>query len=71
MQGLTEGRMVHFVDPTGAHRAAVVAEVLDKELGNVVLTVFTALLYEPVITWVDIPFDGGAKPMTWHWIEQA
>ena len=47
MEGLTVGRMVHYVAygtpggeyRAGAHRAAIVAEILDKDVGLCVLMV--------------------------------
>lgn len=41
MEGLTEGRMVHYVLPNGDHRPAVVVKVWNKEDGYVNLQVFT------------------------------
>lgn len=41
MDGLTEGRIVHFVMPDGEHRPAIVVKVWDKERGSVNLSVFT------------------------------
>ena len=41
MEGLTEGRMVHFVMPNGAHRPAVIVCVQEHGQGIVNLQVFT------------------------------
>ncbi len=41
MEGLTEGRIVHFVMPNGDHRPAIVVKVWSKENGNSNLQVFT------------------------------
>lgn len=41
MDGLTEGRIVHFVLPNGEHRPAMVVKVWNKETGYVNLQVFT------------------------------
>lgn len=45
MDGLTEGRIVHYVLPdgqsVGEHRPAIVVKVWDKEAGTINLTVFT------------------------------
>lgn len=72
MEGLTEGRMVHYV-VNGLHRAAVVTRVWDTVGGLVNLYVFpdgtTPLTNE---TPVSVRFDATAsKSNTWHWIEKA
>ncbi len=75
MEGLTVGRMVHYVAygtpggeyEAGAHRAAVVAEVKDAERGVCVLTVFNPT----GIHWNTAPYSAEPKPGTWHWIERA
>lgn len=41
MDGLTEGRIVHYVLPNNDHRPAVVVRVWNKEEGYVNLQVFT------------------------------
>jgi hypothetical protein len=41
MDGLTEGRIVHFVMPDDEHRPAIVVKVWNKETGYVNLQVFT------------------------------
>lgn len=41
MDGLTEGRIVHFVMPNGEHRPAIVVKVWSKESGVSNLQVFT------------------------------
>lgn len=41
MDGLTEGRIVHFVMPNGEHRPAMVVKVWSKEVGRCNLQVFT------------------------------
>lgn len=53
MEGLTEGRMVHYVMPDGTHAPAVVVKVWNKDNGLVNLSVFTdysnALPYSPEV----------------------
>lgn len=39
-EGLTEGRIVHYVMPDGRHRPAIIVRVWNKD-GTVNLTVFT------------------------------
>lgn len=43
MDGLTEGRIVHFVMPNGEHRPAIIVRVWDKREpdGSINLQVFT------------------------------
>lgn len=41
MEGLTEGRFVHFVLPNGEHRPALVVRVWNKDTGYINLQVFT------------------------------
>lgn len=41
MDGLTEGRIVHYVLPNGEHRPAMVVRVWNKSAGTVNLQVFT------------------------------
>lgn len=77
MEGLTVGRMVHYVAygtpkgefPQNAHRAAVVTVVEDAENGIVSLCVLnpTGMFFNQ-----HLPHDPTAeKPGTWHWIEKA
>ncbi len=76
MDGLTVGRNVHYVAygtpggeyEAGAHRAAIVAEVVNPETGECILM---------VINPTGIHFNkakynsGSGVPGTWHWIEKA
>lgn len=41
MDGLTEGRLVHYVMPDGQHRPAMVVKVWNKQDGYINLQVFT------------------------------
>jgi hypothetical protein len=73
MDGLTEGRMVHFVVPSGKHRAGIVLNVIDKKAGKVDLVVFSmpddglgGFLMNTNTEYSEEP-----KPGTWHWIEKA
>lgn len=76
MNGLTEGRMVHFVMPNGEHRPAVVVRVWNKETGYVNLQVLTdgsndGPGCEKGIRWetsVDYSEEFGIR--TWHWPEK-
>lgn len=76
MEGLTIGRIVHYVAygtpggeyQAGAHRAAIITEVKDAKRGLVTLAVFNPT----GIHWNVASYDErDKKPGTWHWIEQA
>jgi hypothetical protein len=87
MEGLTEGRMVHFVLPdgnnTGEHRPAIVVKVWRNgsdtipDDGSSNLQVFTDSLndgtqYAGGLVWrTSVSYDEAQKPGTWHWIEKA
>lgn len=80
MDGLTEGRMVHYVpsDAPDEHRAAVVCRVWSKAEGMVNLKVFwdgenDAKRQDYSVTgWVTSRrYDENMAPSTWHWIEKA
>jgi len=80
MEGLTEGRMVHFVMPDGEHRAAVIVRVWRPQVpeypGYCNLMVFpdggndgpenTA----GIRRMTSIVYSEAKKPNTWHWIER-
>lgn len=77
MEGLTVGRMVHYVAygtpngefPQGVHRAAIVTDVEDSEKGIVSLCVLnpTGMFFNQHLEFC----ADGSKPGTWHWIERA
>lgn len=81
MQGLTEGRIVHFVMPDGAHRPAIVVNVWQVSgqcEGYVNLQVFTdgandGQAFASGLLWqTSVCHDTDTKkPGTWHWIEPA
>ena len=80
MDGLTEGRIVHFVMPSREHRPAIVVKVWDIPGscdGYINLVVFVDGLNDvkPMDTtqWeTSICFDDVDKSSgTWHWIEKA
>lgn len=77
MDGLTAGRIVHYVGKSGQHYAAIVTAVKD-EAGTIDLTVF------PPAQCPAVDLLGGAgcwrkaiehsetpAANTWHWIERA
>lgn len=76
MEGLTVGRMVHYVAygtpggeyEAGAHRAAIVAEVIMPDSGEC-----TLMVINPTgIHFNKAKFsEENKRPGTWHWIEKA
>jgi hypothetical protein len=83
MEGLTEGRIVHFVldqgSNLGQHRPAIVVRVWRvaggkaQENGLCQLQVFTDDANDmlPAVLWkTSVEFDASGKPGTWHWIER-
>lgn len=86
MDGLTEGRIVHFVMNDGDHRCAIVVKVWSQASGVSNLTVFTdhsndvegnesQSLNDAIssgILWrTSVEYSEVPKPNTWHWIEKA
>lgn len=72
MEGLIEGRMVHYVCPeTMAHRAAIVVNVRDQEDGNIDIFVFGLPNDGGFFMRVNCVYDKQAPEGTWHWIEKA
>lgn len=86
MDGLTEGRNVHFVMPDGEHRAAMVVKVwriyrpdgtsIPPTNGCSNLTVFPDWANDPGgaagIMWrTSVLYSENKEPNTWHWIEKA
>jgi hypothetical protein len=69
VEGLTVGRMVHFVDQYDArHYAAIVTKV------SAVPGVVNLVVFGDDDTWygVLVPYDpAGVQPFSWHWIERA
>lgn len=83
MQGLTEGRIVHFVLDKDQHRPAVIVKVWSKETGTSNLQVFVdgtndkyygVGLFEQIagMMWrTSVVYSEEPKVGTWHWIEPA
>lgn len=81
MEGLTEGRIVHYVLEGGRHRPAIVVMVCPKGWGYpdgaVQLQVFTdgsndGKEYESGMVWrTSVQYSETQEPETWHWIERA
>jgi hypothetical protein len=80
MEGVTEGRMVHFVMPDGEHRAAVVVKVWRPQTlarpGYCNLSVFTDWGNDGpgnetgFLRQTSICYSDAKEPGTWHWIER-
>lgn len=81
MEGLTPGRIVHYVMENGEHRPAIVVRVWDgvyAEPGVVNLQVFHdqandgyGLNVGPLWATSVHHDPAGATPRSWHWIERA
>ncbi len=73
MEGLIEGRIVHFVVSPGQHRAAIVVNVRDKTKGTCDLFVFSMPQDERggFFMQIDPRYDEDKAVDTWHWIEKA
>lgn len=85
MEGLTEGRIVHYVLESGEHRPAIVVRVWRDPDGNSPenglcnLQVFTDSNEDgkhndnlpPVFWQTSIEFSEDKRPWSWHWIEKA
>lgn len=81
MDGLTEGRIVHYVMPDHKHRPAIITQVFNPD-GLINVRVFTDGANDTnSIGWhtehpdwvTSIKFDDNSSPEvnTWHWIERA
>jgi hypothetical protein len=73
MEGLTEGRIVHYVPAGGfnKNRAAVITHVWGDN-GTVNLYVFPDGSYEMGnLTPTSVKYDETGERDTWHWIPKA
>lgn len=74
MQGLTQGRIVHFVTNDNVHLPAIVVKVWDKETGTINLSVFidhATYTGDAVYAATSVVYSETPTPNTWHWIEPA
>lgn len=79
MDGLTEGRIVHYVLPdgphAGEHRPAIVVKIWSGSYVNLVVFVDgtnDGPQFGGCILWAtSIEHSPEPKPRTWHWIERA
>lgn len=70
MNSLIEGRIVHYVGPTGQHKPALVVNVVDKENGLVNLQVFLDQNGTDYVACAGFSEEPEPEAETWHWIEQ-
>lgn len=70
-EGLTVGRNVHYVQPNGAHSAAIVTQVHNQETGVVDLHIMRSDEITSTYDAKTVVFSVEPKPYTWHWIERA
>lgn len=78
MEGLTEGRIVHYVARKNAdHAPALIVRVVDRDPVRVNLCVFASSTTQasrwgaPVQIENDVPYSDAKEPFSWHWIERA
>jgi hypothetical protein len=79
MEGLTPGRIVHFVadweSAQGQHRPAIIVSLPDPSGTDANLQVFKDLNLDPnpmPTFWVErVSYSETAEPGTWHWIERS
>jgi hypothetical protein len=73
VEGLTMGRIVHFVGTMGDVSPALVSRVWNKDTGIVDLHVFTSYPGFPVVRYTSIPYSEVPIPgrLSWHWIPRA
>jgi hypothetical protein len=74
MDGLTAGRIVHFVTEEGIHLPSIVVKVWDKDSGVVNLSVFidhSEYTGDAIWPRTSVPYSETPMPNTWHWIEKA
>lgn len=79
MEGLTEGRIVHYVlqdgRSRGEHRPAIIVKVWSQEDASCNLLVFTDKTndgYDDPVQWVTSRcYEASGIPGSWHWIEKA
>jgi hypothetical protein len=65
MDGLTTGRVVHYVNDSETHEPSVVVEVYDKDAGYVRLRNFSDLLLYACT------YSEKRGKNTWHWPEKS
>lgn len=77
MDGLTEGRITHYVAYNGRHLAAIITGVVDTLAGTANLVVFTDMRNVNgeqsggVQFHFNVPHSDEPTPGHWHWPERA
>jgi len=82
MDGITEGRIVHYVTSKGKHRPAIIVQVWSKETGCSNLQVFTdgyndfkaesEFAIPQNIAWMtSVSYSEEPLPRTWHFPERT
>ena len=83
MEGLTEGRIVHFVTAKGDHRPAIIVRVWRQGDGTPPVNGYSNLVvfmdgtndgadYSSCINWqTSVEYSADPRARTWHWIEKA
>jgi hypothetical protein len=77
VEGLVEGRNVHYVAYNGRHLAAIVIGVNPEKEGQVNLSVFTDMrnvngdVSGGIQFHFNVPYSEEPKSGHWHWIERA
>lgn len=67
MKGLAVGRIVHYVDSEGEHKAAIVTAVHDEQSVNLQVFGQTEDPFPKCILYS----ESGVLPRSWHWPERA
>ena len=72
MEGVTAGRMTHFVTEDGRHVAAIVAEVLEpRGPHSPRVSLFVVDPQQGRGYFADATYSEHHEPGSWHWIERA
>lgn len=73
MDGLTEGRIVHYVVDPGVHRAAIVVNVTGEKKDKCDLLVFSIPEDKRggLFLFTNANYSEQKEIDTWHWIEKA
>lgn len=76
IEGLTTGRIVHWVNERGIHRPAIIVNVLDAVVGACTLQVFVdgyndGFPADQGTMWASGSYNKNAELFSWHWIERA
>ena len=70
MENLTKGTQVHYVQPSGAHSAATVTHVHNKETGVVDLNITSDDAIKDDYNASTVVYSHNPIPYTWHFVEE-